>query len=377
MSIYLDHNATTPLDERVIAAMIPYLKDCYANPSSIYREGRLARTAVDSAREQVADLVNVQPSQVIFTSGGTEANNLAIKGIVSDASRRLAVSAVEHDSVMQVADSLSSHWGVNVIPVNESGCVTEKAIDDALQEKPGLLSVMMANNETGVIQDIAAIADKAQKSDVTIHTDAVQAAGKIKVDFQALNVNLMTLSAHKLYGPKGVGALIIDKSLQLSPLIHGGGHEMGYRSGTENVAGIVGFGMAAALAESELEKRQAHLMELRDYLESHLAAIQGVSVIAQDAPRLPNTTMIVVPGIEGETLLMQMDKENVAVSSGSACHSQNHQESHVLLAMGVSPEVARCTLRISLGKDNSLSDIDYFVFVLEKNLNQLISSTWP
>lgn len=204
MSIYLDHNATTPLDERVIAAMIPYLKDCYANPSSIYREGRLARTAVDSAREQVADLVNVQPSQVIFTSGGTEANNLAIKGIVSDASRRLAVSAVEHDSVMQVADSLSSHWGVNVIPVNESGCVTEKAIDDALQEKPGLLSVMMANNETGVIQDIAAIADKAQKSDVTIHTDAVQAAGKIKVDFQALNVNLMTLSAHKLYGLHGM-----------------------------------------------------------------------------------------------------------------------------------------------------------------------------
>ncbi len=377
MSIYLDHNATTPLDERVLAAMIPYLKSCYANPSSIYREGRLARTAVDYAREQVADLVNVQPSQVIFTSGGTEANNLAIKGIVLGKAQHLAVSAVEHDSVLQVADSLKSHLILDVIPVDDSGRVTEKAIDHALKEKPGLLSIMMANNETGVIQDIAAISDRARQSSVVVHTDAAQAAGKIKVDFQALNVNLMTLSAHKLYGPKGIGALILEKSLELSPLIHGGGHEMGYRSGTENVAGIVGFGMAAALAKSELDTRRTHLMELRNHLELQLQKISGVSVIAQDTPRLPNTTMIVVLGIEGETLLMQLDKENIAVSSGSACHSQSGQASHVLLAMGMSPEIARCTLRISLGKDNSINDIDCFVSVLEKLLDQLVSSTWP
>ncbi|MCF6236746.1 MAG: cysteine desulfurase [Gammaproteobacteria bacterium] len=377
MSIYLDHNATTPLDERALAAMIPYLKSCYANPSSIYREGRLARTAIDYAREQVADLVNVQPSQVIFTSGGTEANNLAIKGIVLGETQHLAVSAVEHDSVLQTADSLKSNLILDVIPVDDSGRVTEKAIDHTLKAKPSLLSVMMANNETGVIQDIAAISDRARQSSVVVHTDAAQAAGKIKVDFQALNVNLMTLSAHKLYGPKGIGALIIDKSLELSPLIHGGGHEMGYRSGTENVAGIVGFGMAAALAKNELDTRQTHLMELRNHLELQLQKISGVSVIAQNAPRLPNTTMIVVPGIEGETLLMQLDKENIAVSSGSACHSQSGQASHVLLAMGISPEIARCTLRISLGKDNSINDIDCFVSVLEKLLDQLVSSTWP
>ncbi len=377
MSIYLDHNATTPLDERVFAAMIPYLKGCYANPSSIYREGRLARTAVEYAREQVANLVNVHPSQVIFTSGGTEANNLAIKGIVSDEKQRLAVSAVEHDSVLQVAEALKSRLTMDILPVNALGEVTGNVIDQALQAKPDLLSIMMANNETGVIQDIAAISAKVRKSGAMIHTDAAQAAGKVDLDFQALGVHLMTLSAHKLYGPKGVGALIVDKSLELIPLLHGGGHEMGYRSGTENVAGIVGFGRAAALAKSELKARRTHWMELRHRLESRLFDIAGVSVVAQDVERLPNTTMIVVPGIEGETLLMQLDQENIAVSSGSACHSQSSQASHVLLAMGMNPETARCTLRISLGKDNSIDDVDRFVAVLEKLLNQLTSSTWP
>ncbi len=377
MSIYLDHNATTPLDERVFDAMIPYFKSCYANPSSIYREGRLARTAVEHAREQVADWVNVLPSQVIFTSGGTEANNLAIKGIVSGEVQRLAVSAVEHDSVLQVAEALNSCLMVDTLAVNESGIVIGRIIDDAIQARPDLLSVMMANNETGVIQDIAAISAKARKSGVVVHTDVAQAAGKISVDFQALNVHLMTLSAHKVYGPKGVGALIVDKSLELKPLFYGGGHEMGYRSGTENVAGIVGFGMAAEIAKSELNIRQTHLLDLRHRLESQLLDISGVSVIAQDVSRLPNTTMIIVPGIEGETLLMQLDQENIAVSSGSACHSQSSQASHVLLAMGMSPDVARCTLRISLGKDNSTEDIDDFVSVLKKLLAQLVVSTWP
>ncbi len=374
MTIYLDHNATTPLDERVLAAMMPYLEECYANPSSIYREGRQARTAIEHARMQVADLVNSEPSQVIFTSGGTESNNLAIKGVIQDRSRLVAVSAIEHDSILQVATVLNN----KIVDVDNTGCIIDDSLGDALRSNPRLISVMMANNETGVIQDIAAISCKVHRSGAFIHTDAAQAVGKIEVDFKASGVDLMTLSAHKLYGPKGVGALIVDRSLEIKPLLHGGGHEMGYRSGTENVAGIVGFGMAAVLAKNELAARQKHLLKLQQRLESQLLKIPGISVVAKDALRLPNTTMITVDGIEGETLLMLLDKENIAVSSGSACHSNSSsQESHVLLAMGVSPDVARCSLRISLGKDNSINDVDKFVSVMHKLLSGLESSVWP
>lgn len=374
MAIYLDHNATTPLDPRVWEAMAPYLRDHYANPSSIHSPGRLARTAVEQAREQVAALVNAHPSQVIFTGGGTEADNLALKGVMATfPGQRLAVSAIEHAAVLESARALAVQgWGLDIIPVDELGRVTPSALADVVTPETRLVSVMAANNETGVVQDIVSLAEEARRAGVVFHTDAVQAAGKLPLDFPASGAQLMSLSAHKIYGPKGVGALIVDQGVELWPLVHGGGQERGLRGGTENVAGIAGFGTAAELAVRELTERVAHNLQLRSHLERRLRReIPDIAIVAEQADRLANTAMLLVPGIEGETLLMQLDQAAIAVSSGSACSAANAEPSHVLAAMGLVGETMRSAIRVSFGRGNTLGDVDALVSALSGILKQL------
>lgn len=379
--------------------MLPYLREHYGNPSSVHLQGRTVRAALDQAREQVAALVNAHPSQVVFTSGGTEANNYALKGVAARLAHhmaphtpcRIAISAIEHSSVLGAAQALVSQgWQCDIIAVDAQCRILPTALSAALKAGPHLVSVMMANNETGVIQDIAAISAQVRAAGAVMHTDAVQAAGKMPVDFHASGAHLMSVSAHKLHGPKGVGALIVDKSLDLEPLLHGGGHEMERRAGTENVAGIVGFGAAAQWVQDELVVRTAHVRMLRDALEQRLRAVPGLVIIAvpmdgeggADAskplspPRVANTVLIGVPAIEGETLLMALDRHGIAVSSGSACASGDPDPSHVLLAMGMDPDLARRVIRVSLGKDNTLADIDRFMVVLTEQINRAQVTIW-
>ncbi|MGH8415349.1 MAG: cysteine desulfurase family protein, partial [Gammaproteobacteria bacterium] len=294
MGIFLDHNATTPLDPRVLDAMLPWLRGVQGNPSSVHRYGREARTALDKARAQVAALVNAQPAQVVFTGGGTEADNLALRGVCHGKPvGKLLVSAAEHAAVLETAEALAAQsWQVEKIPVDGQGRIDPGALEELLDKDVRLVSVMLANNETGVVQDVKSVAEPIHQYGALMHTDAIQAAGKISVNFTALGVDLMTLSAHKLNGPRGVGALIVNRRVDLVPLVTGGGQEQGLRGGTENLAGIIGFGKAAELASSELNIRTAKLCSLRDQLEAGLKCIHGIRIFAEQAQRLPNTVQI-------------------------------------------------------------------------------------
>ena len=373
MSIYLDNNASTALDERVAEAVSSCLRSQQGNPSSVHRPGRAARALIERAREQVAALVGAQPGQVVFTSGGTEANNLALHAVLAaQAPGRLAVSAIEHPSLLEAAQHWQQRdWRLDRIGVDGQGCVTLDHLRAVLTTDTRLVSVMMANNETGALQDTAALAAEARAAGAVFHTDAIQAAGKVPVDFNTSGAHLMSLSAHKLYGPKGVGALIVDKALELAPMVHGGGQEKGLRAGTENVAGIVGFGVAAELALQTLDERCAHARHLRERLEAGLAALPGVTLFADRTGRLPNTTQLAVAGVDGETLLMQLDKDGIAVSSGSACASGGTEPSHVLTAMGVDAELARGAIRVSFGKDNTEADVDALLASLRRQIEWL------
>jgi len=370
--VYFDHNATTPPDERVLAAMLPYLREQYGNASSRHEFGTLARKAVNHAREQIAALVGAQPAQVIFTSGGTESNNAFIKGAAGMLKPgQIAVSAIEHPCVARPAQELArAGWKVRKLAADGEGRVDLADVAQALAEPTGIVSVMLANNETGVIQDVAAIAQKARAARAWAHTDAVQALGKIPVDFNALNVHAMTLSAHKIYGPKGVGALVLDKRLELKPLLSGGGHEQGLRSGTENVPGIVGFGAACELAGQRLRDFAPRLAALRDQLERGLRDMNAV-VFGAAAQRIPNTSYFAFHGIEGETLVIELDKAGFAVASGAACSSTSTDPSATLLAMGVEPVLARGAVRLSLGRDNTAAQIEEFLQSLSAVLSRL------
>ena len=360
MKSYLDYNATTPIATPVRDAMLACLDGLPGNPSSTHQFGRAQRALIDAAREQVAQLVGAQPSQLVFTSGGTEANNLALHAVSARcAPGRIAVSAVEHPSVLEAAQQMGeSGWQVDRLAVDAQCRVTEEAIQQGITVGTRLVSVMMANNETGVIQDVDVIAERARTVGAVMHTDAVQAVGKIPVNFVDSGAQLMSLSAHKIYGPQGVGALVFDKSLELTPMQYGGGQERGFRAGTENVAGIVGFGVAAQLAMQEQEADSERTGRLRDALEAGLEEYPQVTVFARQARRLPNTTQLAVSGIDGETLLMQLDRAGIGVSSGSACSSGSNEPSHVLMAMGVEAEIARGAIRVSLGHDSGQQDID-------------------
>jgi cysteine desulfurase len=362
--IYFDHNATTPVDARVLDAMLPFLHRYYGNPASLYKLGRLARSAIDTAREQIAALVGAQPAQVIFTSGGTEANALALH--TTDPRQACAISAIEHPSISEPAARLQ-HQGhrLQVIPVNRDGLVLPEAIADLSLKNNDLVSIMLANNETGCLQNLAQLTDTLRAHSAIVHTDAVQAVGKIPVNFATLGVQRLSLSSHKLYGPKGCGALIVDNDALLEPLLRGGEQEKGRRAGTENVAAIVGFGKAAELAAEELNSRYEKLLALRLCLEHGLAQLPGITIFAQHSPRLPNTVQFGIAGIDGEMLLMQLDEHDIAVSSGSACASGGGQPSPVLTAMGIERQVAKSAIRISLGMQNTEAEIAQFLFILQ------------
>jgi cysteine desulfurase len=367
VTIYLDNNATSPLHETVLEAMLPYMGKMSANPSSLHRSGRLQRDAIEHAREQVAQLVDARSEQVVFTSGGTEANNLLIKGLCAeDTVKRIAVSAIEHMSVLEPVQAVSKDCSLDYVAVNESGLITRDSLERAIKNDTALVSVMSANNETGVIQDIEALTALTLTKGIWFHTDASQSAGKTEISFAKSGVHAMTLSAHKLYGPMGIGALIVDKRLPLKSLMQGGSQEKGLRAGTENVPAIVGFGMAAQLANNELEQRANHVRVLRDTLQNRLADFEDVIIFSEKSNRLPNTLQFGVFGFDGETLLMQFDRHGVAVSSGSACTSGKSEPSHVLQAMQVPTKLATSAVRVSFGRNNTITDVEVFVEVLAK-----------
>ena len=363
---YLDHNATTPLDPRVREAMLPHLGGDAGNPSSAHRAGRAARAAIEHAREQVAALVGAQPRQVVFTSGGTEANNLALFGLAAlEAPGRLALSPVEHPSVLEPARALErAGWTLDWLPVDGDGRVDVAAWQPAAP--PLIVSLMWANNETGTVQPVAEVAVRARAMGALVHSDAVQALGKLPLDLPGSGVQLLSLSAHKINGPQGVGALVVDPAVDLAPQLLGGGQERGLRSGTENRAGIVGFGMAAELAAAELGARAGRNRALVERLAAGLQALPGVDLFAAGAERLPNTLMFALDGIDGETLLMALDREGLAVSSGSACHTGTGAPSHVLAAMGITDAVARGAVRVSFGLGSTPDDVDALLAGLQR-----------
>ena len=373
--VYLDHNATTPLAPAVLAAMLPWLESQYGNASSRHEYGRQARQAIDEARQKVAAAVKAHPTEVVFTSGGSEANNLFLKGAAASLKPGLlAVSAIEHPCILKPAAQLARQgWQLRHLAVDSAGRVNIEDYAEALLEQPKLLSVMLANNETGVVQDVAALAHAASSTGAWFHSDAVQALGKLAIDFRALNaagVHAMTLSAHKAGGPKGAAALVLDKRVELQPLIAGGGHERGLRSGTENVPAIVGFGVAAELAAARVAEQSAHLRAMQAKLEAGLAA-QGARIFATEVTRLPNTSYFAFPNIDGETLVGKLDREGFAVASGAACSSANPEPSHVLRAMGVAPEIARGAVRVSLGASNTDAEIEQFINALRVTVGRL------
>ena len=372
--VFLDYNATTPLDPRVLEVMLPFLTTQFGNASSRHEYGRAARVAVDRARQQVAGAFGAQPSEVVFTSGGTEANNLFIKGAAATrAPGVVAVSAIEHPCILMPAVQLQRQgWQLAKLPVSQDGVLELSSSRFVFAQRPALVSMMLANNETGAVQPVAELAAEARAVGSVVHTDAVQAAGKMAIDFRVLNavgVQAMTVSAHKIGGPKGAGALIVDKRLDLEALLAGGGHERGLRSGTENVAAIVGFGMACEILVERLAKNLA-LRHLREALETALGAM-AATVFGASVERLPNTTFFAFQYFDGETLVGKLDRAGYAVASGAACSSAQPEPSHVLAAMGVDAELSRGAIRVSLGPETTMADIDGFLKALAATLNDL------
>lgn len=373
--VYLDHNATTPLAPEVLEAMLPWLSTQYGNPSSRHEYGRAARRAVDEARQQVAAAVGAHPTEVVFTSGGSEANNLFLKGVAATLRPGLVVvGATEHPCVLKPAKQLQGlGWRLQTLAVDGEGRLDPASLQAALAEKPQLLSLMLANNETGVIQDVAAAAVLAKRSGAWFHSDCVQALGKLAVNFREMNqagVHAITVSAHKACGPKGAAALVLDKRVEMQALIAGGGHERGLRSGTENVPAIVGFGVAAARAVAQLASAPQHCRRLQERLEKGLHEM-GASLFGRGAPRLSNTSYFAFADVDGETLVGKLDRAGFAVASGAACSSANPEPSHVLQAMGVDARWARGALRVSVGEANTEVQIDEFLLALRATLSQL------
>jgi cysteine desulfurase len=370
--VYLDWNASAPLDPAVREVMLPWLGERFGNASSRHEYGRQARAAIDNARAQVAAAVNAHPTEVVFTSGGSEANNLFIKGAAAMMKPGLvAVSAIEHPCVREPARQLRrSGWVMREVGVDADGRLCAESWRATLEARPSLVSIMLANNETGVLQDVMALAAEARVGGAYMHSDAVQALGKIAVDFRALGVNAMTLSAHKVGGPVGAGALIVDKRVELAPLIAGGGQERGLRSGTENVAAIVGFGLACELAAMRQRDEHARLTGLRERFEQSLAAT-GATLFSTAGDRLPNTSFFGFEGLDGETLVGKLDRAGFACASGSACSSANPEPSHTLLAMGVAPELARSAIRVSLGRDTTAEQLAEFDTTLVRIVHEL------
>ncbi|MDJ0851868.1 MAG: cysteine desulfurase family protein [Myxococcota bacterium] len=367
MRIYLDHNATTPLRSEVVDAMAAMLREGFGNPSSTHHEGAAARARIESARGQVASLLGCEPGEVLFTSGATEANNTAILALLADrAPGHVVTSSVEHPSVEAPLEALeAAGWQITRVPVGSAGRAEAQAIEAALRPDTALVSLIWANNETGVIQPVERVAALTRARGIWLHVDATQRVGKLPVDLGRVPIDLLGLSAHKLNGPKGSGALVVRRGLALPPLLRGGPQEGRRRGGTENVAGIVGLGVACALAERELARREAHARALRDRLwEGIRAKVPGVARNGDEAHVLPNTLNVRFEDTAGELLLQALDLEGVAASAGAACASGSIEPSAVLTAMGLSPSEARGSLRLSVGHGNDEAQIDRVLAVL-------------
>ena len=363
--IYADHAGTTALSRAALEAMTPYLTERYGNPSSLYRFGQEAKSDLEQARADIAACIGAKPEELFFTSGGTEADNWALKGVLEwmalkgKPTGHIITSAIEHHAILHTAQHLEKQgYAVTYLPVDELGRVSPADVEAAVRPDTVLISIMAANNEIGTIQPVAEIGAVARKHKVLFHTDAVQAVGHIPVDVEAWNVDLLSLSAHKFQGPKGVGALYVRKPLRLPPLIHGGGQEKGRRSGTENVAGVVGMAAALKEAAAQLETEGARLSALRDRLIDGLTRLPYSRLTGDPANRLPGTASFVFEGVEGEALLLHLDARGICASSGSACSSASLDPSHVLLAIGLPHAIAHGSLRLSLGADNTDADVD-------------------
>ena len=374
-TVYLDHAATTSVRDEVLEAMLPYFKDSFGNASSVHSFGREAKKALDTARETVAEILNADFNEIIFTSGGTESNNLAIKGVAHQYKQRgmhLITSAIEHPAVLNPMKELEKEgFTVTYLPVNEQGIVSVEAFQNAVRDDTILVSIMHANNEIGTIQPIAAIGKIARDRGILMHTDAVQSVGYLNIDVDDLNVDLLTLSAHKIYGPKGVGALYVRKGVQLVPQIRGGAQERRKRAGTENTAGIVGLAKALELAHREQAAVVPKIEKLRDRLLEGILQIPHTRLNGSRTERLPNNINVCFEFIEGESLLLNLDLKGIAGSSGSACTSGSLEPSHVLLALGLPHEIAHGSLRLTLGRDNTDAEIDYVLECLPPIVERL------
>ena len=363
-SVYFDHAATTPVDERVLEAMLPFFGERYGNPSELHRLGREARAAVEEARAVVAAAIGAGEREIVFTSGGTESDNLALFGCLQRfAPGHLVVSAVEHPAVLEPARALNrAGWAVDFVPVDGDGVVDIDAYESAFRDDTRLASVMFANNVVGTVQPVAELARIAHEKGAVFHTDAVQAVGSVPVDVAELGVDLLSLSGHKLYGPKGIGALYVRRGTRLQPVAHGGGHERRLRSGTENVPGIVGLAAALRLATEAMPETRPRLERLRDRLRAGVAeAVPDVRLLGHPTERLPGNVAFTVRYVEGESMLLQLDAAGFMVASGSACASGSLEPSHVVLALGLGAEEAHGSIRVSLGRENTEAEVDAFV----------------
>jgi cysteine desulfurase len=371
--VYLDNNATTPVLPEVFEAMRPYFAEHFGNASSIHHHGQETRAAVERARESVAALLGCRASEVVFTSGGTEADNLAISGLTR-AGDHVISSTIEHHAVLNSCKHLEAMGcEVTYVPVDGRGLVDPDDVRRALRPHTKLITIMMANNETGVLQPIEEIGKIAAEADVYFHTDAVQAAGKVPIDVKRLGCDLLSISGHKIHAPQGVGAVYVRKGTILQPIFYGGSHERSRRAGTENVPGIVGLGKAAKLAREALERGDlARMSEMRDHIEQKiLSEVEATGVNGEGSPRVPNTTNIHFDYIDGESLVIALDLKGLAVSTGAACSSGAIEPSHVLTAMGLSPEIARASLRFSLGKQNISDDVQFALDLVPQTVARL------
>jgi cysteine desulfurase len=385
MRIYLDHNATTPVEPAVLDAMLPYFSANFGNAASIHTPGQRARSAVETAREQVASLIGARPQEIVFTSGGTESDNHAIFGIVrsaAGASKHIITTQIEHEAVLNTCQALEKDGGtvaggrnaieVTYLPVDSNGLVDPESVREAIRPQTAVITIMHANNELGTVQPLEQIGKIAAQNDIFFHTDAVQSAGKIPLDVNALAVDLLAISGHKFYAPKGIGALYIRGGTRLRQLLYGGHHQRGFRPGTENVPGIVGLGKAAELAGLTLHEDARRVSALRDELERELLArIPQSRPNASRAPRTPNTANITFPGIEGEALVIALDLKGLACSTGAACSSGAIEPSHVLTAVGLLPEDARASIRFSLGRHTTAQEIAAAIEIVPSAVAQL------
>jgi len=376
MQVYLDHNATTPVDPRVLEAMLPYYRDKYGNASTLYALGREARVAIDNARERIAELIHASPQEIYFTSGGTESDNTALKGVAfanRERGNHLITSQIEHSAVLDTCRYLENHgFEVTYLPVDRFGKVSTEALLKAITDRTLLISIMHANNEIGTIQPIKEMGAIARERKIYFHTDTVQTFGKLPIDVKQMNIDLLSVSAHKIYGPKGIGALYVRKGVKMDPLLHGGEQERKRRAGTENVPAIVGFGKAVELAKKQMEEETRHLTKLRDQLfEGIQAKVDGITLNGHPTDRLPGTLNISVRHVKGEALLLQLDRKGIFISTGSACASGSIEPSHVLLALGLPEAEARNSLRFSLGRENTEEDIAYVLTVFPEVVKKL------